>query len=46
MRTYLAYYAREERRVEARTPFEAQSKAGTLFGIPGRLQHLVKVRLA
>lgn len=46
MRTYLALYMRESLNVDARTPFEAQVKAGNAFGVPGRLQHLVKVRLA
>lgn len=46
MKTYQAFYMRESLNVEARTPFEAQVKAGVAFGIPGRLQHLVKVKRA
>jgi hypothetical protein len=46
MKTYKALYMRASINVEARTPLEAQFKAGLAFGVPGRLQFLVKVKRA
>lgn len=46
MKQYQAFFGEATIHVMARTEHEAQSKASAEFKLPGRLQHMVKVRLA
>lgn len=45
MKTYTGTHGASTVSVQARTPFEAQSKACQALGLEGKLQHLVKVRV-
>lgn len=45
MKQYDAFFGEATIRIAARHAFEAQAKATVEFNLPGRLQHMIKVRL-